>query len=145
MEKGKICYICQEHEPNEGHATKWCPKNICKKCGQNGHTKIECMSGMEDLPYPNEILNKIVSFLNVKDLENFSKVSKKCSEICLLQIPKLKTDSKTYTNIFCNLCAKRIKFENYYHCSLSQCNEANICEACFTSEGKYSLKDIHTA
>ena len=136
MEKGKMCYICQELESNEGHETKWCPKNTCKKCGQNGHTKIVCMSEMEDLPYPNEILNKIVSFLNVKDLEKFSKVSKKCSEICLLQNPKLKADSKTNTNISCILCAKRIEVENYYHCSLLQCNGANICEACFTSEGK---------
>ena len=140
MEKGKMCYICQEHESNEGHETKWCPKNTCKKCGQNGHTKIVCMSEMEDLPYPNEILNKIVSFLNVKDLEKFSKVSKKCSEICLLPNPKLKAESKKSTNISCNLCVKRIEVENYYHCSLLQCNEAIICEACFTSEGKYSLK-----
>ena len=139
-----MCYICQEHESKEGHETKWCPKNICKKCGQNGHTKIVYMSEMEDLPYPNEILNKIVSFLNIKDLEKISKVSKKCSELCLLPNPKLKADSKKNTNISCNLCAKRIEVENYYHCSLFQCNEANICEACFTSEGtyKYSLNGI---
>ena len=137
-----MCYICQEHESIEGNETKWCPKNTCKKCGQNGHTKIVCMSEKEDLPYPNEILNKIVSFLNIKDLENFSKVSKKCSEICLLQNPCLKTYSKRNTNISCNLCAKSIEVENYYHCSLLHCNEANICEACFTSEGEPEVQFI---
>ena len=136
MEKGKMCYICQKRESNEGHETKWCPKNICIKCGLNGHTKIVCMSDKEDLPYPNEILNKIASFLNVKDLKIFSKVSKKCSEICLLQNPTLKADSERNTDVYCNLCARLIEVENYYHCSLLQCNKANICETCFTSEGE---------
>ena len=131
-----MCYICQEHEPKDVHETKWCPKNICKKCGQNGHTKIGCMSEMNDFPFPKKILNKIVTFLNIEDLNNFSKVSKKCSEICLLQNSKLKADSKTNTDVSCNLCAKLIEVENYYHCSLLQCNKANICEACFTSEGE---------
>ena len=139
MEEEKMCYICQEYKSNEGHETKWCLKNICKKCGQKGHTKIGCMSEMEDLPFPNEILDKIVSFLNIKDLDKFSKVSKRCAKICLLQNPKLKTGSKQNIKISCNLCAKRIKVENYYHCSQLQCYEANICEACFTSEGKFNL------
>ena len=86
MEKGKMCYICQEHKINEGHETKWCPKNICKQCGQKGHTKIGCMSGMEDLPFAKKILDKIVSFLNIKDLDKFSKVSKKVFEICRHEI-----------------------------------------------------------
>ena len=77
-----MCYICQEHKISEGHETKWCPKNFCKQCGQKGHTKIGCMSGMEDLPFSKKILDKIVSFLNIKDLDKFSKVSKKVFEIC---------------------------------------------------------------
>ena len=46
----------------------WCPNSTCKKCGQKGHVKMVCMSGMEDLPLPNEILFKIISYLEVKDL-----------------------------------------------------------------------------
>ena len=133
-----MCFICQEHEPKDGHETKWCPKNICKKCGQNGHTKIGCMSEMEDLPFPKKILNKIVTFLTVEDLNKFSIVSKKCSEIGQIEIvrQKLMADFKpNKPHLTCNLCAKHIEFGIYYHCSQLQCNEADICDRCFNSEG----------
>ena len=138
MEEGKMCYICQEHEPKDGHETKWCSKNICKKCGQNGHTKIGCMSEMNDLPFPKKILNKIVTFLNIEDLNNFSKVSKKCSEIEQIEIlrQKFMVGFKPNTPLVtCNLCAKQVEFGIYYHCSQLQCNEADICDGCFNTEG----------
>ena len=136
-----MCYICQEHKISEGHETKWCPKNFCKQCGQKGHTTIGCMSGMEDLPFSKKILDKIVSFLNIKDLDKFSKVSKKVFEICqpeiLLQKQKLGADLQPITDLICKLCVKRIKYETYYRCNQLQCNETNICDACFDSEGEY--------
>ena len=77
MDSDTICFICQDFKANVGHETKWCPKNICQKCGQNGHTKIGCMVNFENLPLPNEILLKIFSYLNEQDLEKCSKVSER--------------------------------------------------------------------
>ena len=82
MEEANICFICQDFEKNVGHATKWCPKNVCQKCGQNGHAKTGCMSGFEDFPLPNEILLQIFGYISGKDLEESAKVSKRFKEIC---------------------------------------------------------------
>ena len=82
MEDGTVCFICQDFEKNVGHATKWCPKNICQKCGQNGHVKLVCMFGLEDFPLPNEILLQIFGYISEKDLEQSAKVSKRFKEIC---------------------------------------------------------------
>ena len=119
MEKWKMCYICQEHGAKDGHETKWCPKNICKKCGQNGHTKIGYMSEMEDLPFPKKILNKIVTFLTVEDLNKFSIVSKKCSEIGQIEIvrQKLMADfkpNKPHLHYSC-LCLKNLLSMDLLH------------------------------
>ena len=81
-----MCVICQDFEE---HDTKNCPKMVCKKCGKNGHGKIECMLGMEDLPLPNEILFKIFSYLNLKDLNRCILVSKRVKEICMVQKEKI--------------------------------------------------------
>ena len=69
MEDANICFICQDFEKNVGHTTKWCPKNVCQKCGQNGHAKTGCMFGMEDFPLPNEILLQILGYISGKDLK----------------------------------------------------------------------------
>ena len=82
MEDGNVCYTCQDFEKNVGHTTKWCPKNVCQKCGQNGHVKMGCMFGLEDFPLPNEILFQILGYISEKDLERSSKVSKRFKEIC---------------------------------------------------------------
>ena len=82
MDEDIICFICQDFEKNVGHATKWCPKNVCQKCGQNGHVKLGCMFGLEDFPLPNEILLQILGYLQGKDLEQCAKVSKRFKEIC---------------------------------------------------------------
>ena len=71
----EICFVCQDFEANVGHQTKWCPKIICQKCGQPGHVKLHCMIGFENMPLPNEVLFKILNFLNSKDLA-------KCSQVC---------------------------------------------------------------
>ena len=71
----EICLVCQDFEANVGHQAKWCPKIICQKCGQPGHVKLHCMIGFENMPLPNEVLFKILNFLNSKDLA-------KCSEVC---------------------------------------------------------------
>ena len=81
MESNIICFICQDFKANVGHETKWCPKNICGKCGQNGHTKIGCMVNFENLLLPNEILLKIFSYLNEFDLEKCSKLSDRFKKI----------------------------------------------------------------
>ena len=82
MDEPKVCLVCQDFESNVGHEWKWCPNNMCKKCGQKGHTKFTCMFGLENLPLPNEILFQIINHLTVKDLAHFSQVSKRVREIC---------------------------------------------------------------
>ena len=82
MEDTTICFICQDFEKNVGHATKWCPKNVCQKCGQNGHAKTGCMFGLEDFPLPNEIILQIFGYISGKDLEESAKVSKRFKGIC---------------------------------------------------------------
>ena len=82
MDSDTICFICQDFKANVGHETKWCPKNICGKCGENGHTKLGCMVNFENMPLPNEILLKIFGHLNEKDLEKCSQVSERFKEIC---------------------------------------------------------------
>ena len=57
-------------------------KIFAKKCGQNGHVKMECMFGLEDFPLPNEILLQIFGHISGKDLEQSAKVSKRFKEIC---------------------------------------------------------------
>ena len=85
MEEAKICFICQDFEKNVGHAAKWCPKNICQKCGQNGHVKTGCMFGLENFPLPNEIFLQILGYLDGKDLEQCVKVSKRFKDICKIR------------------------------------------------------------
>ena len=85
MENGNVCFTCQDFEKNVGHATKWCPKNVCQKCGQNGHVKMGCMFGLEDFPLPNEIILQTLDYLHVKDLEQCAKVSKRFKEICAIR------------------------------------------------------------
>ena len=82
MDNSAICFTCQDFKVNAGHETKWCSKHICKKCGQNGHTKIGCMVDYENLPLPNEILFKIFDYLDDEELEKCTKVSVKINEIC---------------------------------------------------------------
>ena len=72
----KICDTCQDFESNVGHKSQWCPDMVCKKCGQKGHNKIGCMIGMEDLPLPNEILDKIFRILNTKSFFSVGKYQK---------------------------------------------------------------------
>ena len=63
--------------PNVGHQAEWCPNITCQKCEQPGHTKIHCMSGLEDMPLPNEVLLKILNSLNPKDLGRCAQVNRK--------------------------------------------------------------------
>ena len=99
MENGNVCYTCQDFEKNVGHAAKWCPKNICQKCGQNGHVKLVCMFGLEDFPLPNEILLQIFGYISGKDLEQSAKVSKRFKGICDIR----KLDEKNKQQILYNV------------------------------------------
>ena len=84
MEGDKICIGCQDFETNVGHQGEWCPNIICQKCGQPGHTKIHCMTGLENMPLPNEVLFKILNFLNSsKDLARCSQVNTKFRDVVL--------------------------------------------------------------
>ena len=83
MEDLIMCYICQDFKLNIGHETKWCPKNTCKTCGQKGHAQMGCMVGKENLPLPDEIIIKIFGYLNLKDLDQCARVSKRIKQICL--------------------------------------------------------------
>ena len=71
------CFTCQDFRINVGHDTKSCPKNICQKCGQNGHTKMECMADFKNFPLPNEIMFKIFRYLSQEDMDQCSKVCKR--------------------------------------------------------------------
>ena len=95
MDHTKVCISNQDFKENVCHETIWCPHIVCQKCEQKGHTKIECMSGHEDLKtLPNEILIKIIGYVcddaysSVKypttfdDLDELAKVSKRFQEIC---------------------------------------------------------------
>ena len=76
----KQCLICQDLEDNVGHETSWCPNNPCKKCGQTGHTKLNCMGHMKNLPLPNEIVEKVLSYLSIIDLGRCAQVSKRLKD-----------------------------------------------------------------
>ena len=99
MEDGNVCYTCQDFEKNVGHAAKWCPKNICQKCGQNGHVKLVCMFGLQDFPLPNEILLPIFGYISGKDLEQSAKVSKIFKGVCDIR----KLDEKKKQQILYNV------------------------------------------
>ena len=77
------CIICQDFKINIGHDSESCPQRICKKCGQCGHTKLECMVGFENFPLPNEIIFKIFNYLDTRTLYQCCKVSKRFRNICL--------------------------------------------------------------
>ena len=77
MEREKICIVCQDFEANVGHQAERCPNITCQKCGQSGHTKIHCMTGLEDMPLHNEVLLKILNFMNRKDLARSAQVNRK--------------------------------------------------------------------
>ena len=81
-----------DFEDNVGHDTSRCPNNLCKKCGQTGHTKLYCMTHMKNLPLPNEIVVKILSYLSIIDLGRCAQVSKRLKDISTLKLNKEKTD-----------------------------------------------------
>ena len=86
----EICHICQDFKVKIGQNWKLedcdCSKVICKKCGQVGHTKMECMIGLGGwLSLPNELLLKIVTNLDGTDLYNCSKASRRLEAICQIQ------------------------------------------------------------
>ena len=82
MENEKMCLICQDFVVKIGHDTNLCPNILCQKCGQRGHIKIQCMAGWENMPFPNEIIVKILSYLSLKDLNQCAQVSKRLRNIC---------------------------------------------------------------
>ena len=81
MEDRIMCYVCQDFKINVGHETKWCPKNACKKCGQKGHAQMGCMTGKQNLPMPDEILLKILSYLDIKGQFVYSVTKQSCRYI----------------------------------------------------------------
>ena len=108
MENGNVCYTCQDFEKNVGHAAKWCPKNICQKCGQNGHVKLVCMFGLEDFPLPNEILLQIFGYLSEKDLEQSAKVSKRFKGICDIRNLDEKKKQQILSNVLDELLMNEV-------------------------------------
>ena len=83
METRNYCVICQDFEVSIGHGSMQCPQIVCLKCGQKGHTKIHCLFTKENLPFPDEILLKILGYLNVIDLRQCAQVSKRLQKICM--------------------------------------------------------------
>ena len=127
------CYRCQNFKLNVGHETKWCPENICKKCGQNGHTKTECMTNFENFPLPNEIVFKIFSYLNLEDQNQCSKVCKRFLEVKNCFKSNMKDDKKCLYN--CNMCNKSLNTK--FRCIIVDGFE--ICNVCYSCDGKSYL------
>ena len=121
MDNSTICFFCQEFKVNVGHETKWCPKNICNKCGQNSHTKIGCMVDYENLPLPNEILLNIFDYLDDEDLDKCSQVSVKINEICDKLI-KSRESKITSSMILNNMSSQERKFVKLSNCHCYQCS-----------------------
>ena len=38
-----VCFLCQEYKANISHETSTCPYLECKKCGQKGHFRWDCL------------------------------------------------------------------------------------------------------
>ena len=128
------CYICVDFKKNVGHETKWCPKNICKKCGQNGHTKMDCMADFENFPLPNEILHIIFGYLNLNDQIQWSRVCKRFQEVFVVYLDhKLYIKGNDKYSFTCNGCMVTFS-ETQYHCM--KCDDFDLCSACYSSNGK---------
>ena len=130
MDYMKICIGCQDFEANVGHEAIWCPNVVCQKCQQNGHTKVTCMSGHEDLKtLPNEILVKIIGYVcddansRVKypttfdNLDELAKVSKRFQETCetrkkMLIDKAMKIQKVTFQSLPTLISAWRISYPN---------------------------------
>ena len=91
------CTICQDFEVRVGHESMQCPKIVCLKCGQKGHTKIHCLFNSENLPFPDEIFIKILGYLDVIDTMQCAQVSKKLRKICMDKSLNVLQNSFTYT------------------------------------------------
>ena len=83
METEKYCAICQDFEVKVGHGSMQCPKIVCLKCGEKGHTKIHCLFGMENFSFPDEILLEIFGYLDFIDLRNCARLSRRFHKICM--------------------------------------------------------------
>lgn len=83
METDKYCVICQDFEVRVGHGSMQCPNVVCLKCGKKGHAKIHCLFGMENFPFPDEILLEILGYLDLIDLKKCARVSKRFHKICM--------------------------------------------------------------
>ena len=83
MEAEKYCVICQDFKIRVGHGSMQCPKIVCMKCGEKGHPKIHCLFGMENVSFPDEILLKILGYLDLIDLRKCARVSKRFHKICM--------------------------------------------------------------
>ena len=152
MDEPKVCLVCQDFESNIGHETKWCPKIKCKKCGKNGHTKVNCMINMENLPLPNEVMFKILGYLNLKDLGQFGRVSKRTRDICqslkLFAMEKMGfgKDSLGYKmgfgidSLSCKFCTESTKNNEYFNCT--QCRDIILCDICYSNDLKYEKMSI---
>ena len=132
------CYKCVDFKKNVGHETKWCQKNICKKCGQSGHTKMDCMVDIENFPLLNEILC-IFRHLNQEDKNQwvcmqFWQVRFYLNDFCkrclLIRNNQNKIsdlpDSATFRGTIPLLC----KFVSFF--KLSQVESFNICKQILT-------------
>ena len=92
-----FCTICQDFEVRVGHETMQCPKIVCLKCGQKGHTKFHCLFNSENLPFPDEIFIKILGYLDLIDTMQCAQVSKKLRKICMEKSLNVLQNSFTYT------------------------------------------------
>ena len=130
MEGAKVCWICQEFEAKIGHETRWCPNDICKKCGKMGHNKLHCKIEVENLQLPNEIWLKIFELLAIKDLARCAQTSKRFLEITKKQFESLE---QTLFNVYCPNSELALKLMNEKNLILGQGERDNWSDSRFIS------------
>ena len=122
-----------------------------KKCLQSAYTEMECMVGMESLPFPDEIVLKILGYLSFGQLIQCARVSKRWKNICedrslsyrssMLVMKKLNCSKQNWVSSVCcknstsSLCLFRL---------LHILPQNNICKDCTLSyrSNMLEMKDL---
>ena len=112
---------------------------------------MECMIGMESLPFPDEIVLKILGYLSVGQLIQCARVSKRWNNICkdrslsyrssMLVMTKLNCSKQNWASSVC--CKKSTRsFRLFRHLHILPQN--NICKDCRLSyrSSMLEMKDL---
>ena len=59
-----VCFLCQDYKVNVSHETSSCPTCECKKCGQRGHFRWDCLVVDESFIQPEVCIEKEIKSEN---------------------------------------------------------------------------------